>query len=76
MNKPNEVYNTSVDNKDSIFRDSIIIENSRIDTFIKEINHYYDKEVDSIISLPDSSAYSFFSRYIENYNKQRATNNY
>lgn len=61
--------------KDSLFRDSINISNDSIESEIKDINDNYEKEVSIIMSSSDSINLLFFTKYIEDYNNRRATEN-
>lgn len=60
---------TIEDTKEKIIRDSIYIVNDSIKVIINNIEKEYAKE-DSMLSTFDDSAHvSFFTRYIEDYNR-------
>ena len=56
--------------RDSIIRDSIFIVNERIKKEIVYVERAFQKDSIDIMSANDSTLYSNFSRYIENYDNK------
>lgn len=55
--------------RDKIIRDSIYIVNDSIKVVINNIEKEYDKEDSMLNTFDDSAHLSFFTRYIEDYNR-------
>lgn len=58
--------------RDSIIRDSIFIEIEKVKTEIVYINEQFANDSSNIMSADDSTLFSNYTRYIEDYNNKRA----
>lgn len=56
--------------RDSLIRDSIFIENEKIEKQIVYIKEEFEQDSANIMSANDSVLFSSFSRYIEDYNNK------